>query len=180
MAQTWRNSRQENSDWFEFSLADCGMGFLKETRRAGIPGMNSDADAIGWCIQKGNTSKKTKVRDEFAQSLPPDMMGNPMPGFAAIRESDNHHMGLGLAKLVTLVEKYRGRLWLASGASLLYKQPHGGQVIRAAPSPCKGVALAVRFDTRVIREKLAAEQMAVEQTTDETTANLITLLGGEL
>lgn len=180
MAQTWRNPRQEDSNWFEFSLADCGMGFLRETRRAGVPGINSDADAIGWCIQKGNTSKRTKVRDDFVQSLPPDMMGNPMPGFAAIRESDNHHMGLGLAKLMALVEKYRGRLWLASGGSLLYKPPGAAHVIRTATSPCKGVALAVRFDTRVIREQLAAEQTGAAQTTDETTANLITLLGGEL
>ncbi|MFT4063208.1 hypothetical protein [Paraburkholderia sp.] len=174
MAQKWRNPRREGSNWFEFSLADCGMGFLRETQRAGIRDIDSHADAIEWCIQKGNTSKKTKVRDEFAQSLPPDMMGNPMPGFAAIKESDNHHMGLGLAKLMSLVEKYKGRLWLATGDSLLYKPPTDEYVIRAAPSACKGVALAARFDTLVIREQLAAAQ-----TDDETTANLITLLGGE-
>jgi hypothetical protein len=174
MAQKWRNARREDSNWFEFALADCGMGFLRETQRAGIAGIGSHADAIEWCIQKGNTSKKTKVRDEFAQALPPDMMGNPMLGFAAIRESDNHHMGLGLAKLVSLVEKYKGRLWLASGDSLLYKPPAAAHVIRVAASHCKGVALAARFDTRVIREQLASEQ-----TEDETTANLITLLGGE-
>ncbi|SAK93936.1 hypothetical protein AWB80_06893 [Caballeronia pedi] len=178
MAQTWRNLRQTDSYWFEFSLADCGMGFLRETQRAGIPGIDSDADAISWCIKKGNTSKRTKVVDDMMQSLPPDMMGNPMFGFAAIKESDNHHMGLGLAKLMALVEKYRGRLWLASGASLLYKPPMNEHVIRAAPSKCKGVALAVRFDTSVIREILVQEAADSAQTTDETTANLITLLGG--
>jgi len=174
MAQKWQNPASEDSNWFEFALADCGIGFLRETQRAGIADIDSDADAIEWCIQKGNTSKKTKVRDEFAQALPPDMMGNPMPGFAAIRESDNHHMGLGLAKLMSLVEKYKGRLWLASGDSQLYKPPAAVHVIRGAASYCKGVALAARFDTRVIREQLASAH-----TEDETTANLITLLGGE-
>ncbi|MDR5758202.1 hypothetical protein [Caballeronia sp. LZ035] len=178
MAQTWRNTKRQDSNWFEFSLADCGMGFLRETQRAGIAGIGSDAEAISWCIQKGNTSKKTKVVDDMMQSLPPDMMGNPMGGFAAIKESDNHHMGLGLAKLMSLVEKYRGRLWLASGGSLLYKPPVVPHVIRAAPSHCQGVALAVRFDTRVIREILVQEATGSAQTTDETTANLITLLEG--
>lgn len=171
MAQKWPNSK---GTWFEFSLADCGMGFLRETQRAGIPNIDSHAGAIEWCIQKGNTSKRTKVRDEFAQSLPPDMMGNPMPGFAAIREKDNHHMGLGLAKLMELVAKYRGRLWLATGDSILYKAPQREHVIRKAPSFCKGVALAARFETGVI-----GQQLAGAQTDDETTANLIKLLRGE-
>jgi hypothetical protein len=177
-AQMWRNPKKQDSNWFEFSLADCGMGFLRETKRAGIPGIDSDFDAISWCIQKGNTSKKTKVVDDMMQSLPPDMMGNPMRGFAAIKESDNHHMGLGLAKLMSLVEKYRGRLWLASGDGLLYKPPTASHAIKAAPSHCRGVALAARFDTRVIREILVQEAAGSAQTTDETTANLITLLEG--
>lgn len=174
MAQKWRNYAVADSDWFEFSLADRGLGFLREVQRVGMRQITTHAEAIDWCIQKGNSSKKIRVRDEFEQSLPPDMMGNPMPGSGSIRESENHHMGLGLAKLVSLVDRYKGSLWLASGDSVLCSTPVAGQSINDAPSFCQGVAIAARFDTRVIREQLAAEQ-----TEDETTANLITLLGGK-
>jgi hypothetical protein len=81
---------------------------------------------------EGKYLKKTKVRDEFTQVLPPDMIGNRMGGFAVIREKDNHHMGLGLAKLMELVDRHRERLWLATGDSLLHKPPTKPRVIRAA------------------------------------------------
>lgn len=173
MAQKWRNPAAADSDWFEFALADRGMGFLREVQRVGMSDLKTHADAIGWCIQKGNSSKKVQARDDFTQSLPPDMMGNPMRGFAAIKDSENHHMGLGLAKLVALVDRYKGTLWLTTGDCLLRSTPAGGRTYLGSPSFCPGVAIAARFDTRVIREALATEQ-----TEDETTAEIITLLGG--
>ncbi|WP_175864540.1 hypothetical protein [Burkholderia cepacia] len=173
MAQRWRKTG-EPEYWFEFALADRGLGFLRELNRVGIPNISTHADAIGWCIQKGNSSKKVKVQDDFAQWLPPDMMGNPIPGVGTIREKENHHMGLGLAKLVSLVERYDGKLWLASGDGLLSITPENGMEMNQAPSVCQGVGIAVRFDTGTIRQRLAAGEAE-----DETTANLITLLGGK-
>ncbi|CAJ5510124.1 Uncharacterised protein [Burkholderia pseudomallei] len=174
MAQKWRKTGEPEEHWFEFALADHGLGFLRELQRVGIPNISTHAAAISWCIQKGNSSKKAEVHDDFAQWLPPDMMGNPMPGFGAIRESENHHMGLGLAKLVTLVERYSGHLWLASGDGLLSVTPGNGAEMTGSPSFCQGVAIAVRFDTGTIRQRLAAGNAE-----DETTANLIKLLGGK-
>ncbi|MBN3506533.1 hypothetical protein [Burkholderia cenocepacia] len=173
MAQRWRKTG-EDEHWFEFALADRGLGFLRELNRVGIPNISTHADAINWCIQKGNSSKKVKVQDDFTQWLPPDMMGNPIPGVGAIREKENHHMGLGLAKLVSLVERYDGMLWLASGDGLLSMTPEDGVRMIEAPSPYQGVGIAVRFDTGTIRQRLAAGEAE-----DETTANLITLLGGK-
>ncbi|MGS1027740.1 hypothetical protein [Burkholderia glumae] len=173
MAQRWRKTG-EAEHWFEFALADRGLGFLRELNRVGIPNISTHADAINWCIQKGNSSKKVKVQDDFAQWLPPDMMGNPIPGVGAIREKENHHMGLGLAKLVSLVERYDGMLWLASGDGLLSITPDNGAGFTEAPSVCQGVGIAVRFDTGTIRQRLTADEAE-----DETTANLITLLGGK-
>ncbi|WP_321862568.1 hypothetical protein [Burkholderia cenocepacia] len=173
MAQRWRKTG-EAEHWFEFALADRGLGFLRELNRVGIPNISTHADAISWCIQKGNSSKKVKVQDDFTQWLPPDMMGNPIPGVGAIREKENHHMGLGLAKLVSLVERYDGMLWLASGDGLLSITPENGAAFTEAQSVCQGVGIAVRFDTGTIRQRLAAGEAE-----DETTANLITLLGGK-
>ncbi len=172
MAQRWRKTGSEEH-WFEFALADQGYGFLRELERVGMRDISTHSDAISWCIQKGNSSKKVKPRDEFAQALPPDMMGNPMPGVGAIRESENHHMGLGLAKLVSLVERYSGELWLASGDGLLTIATSGNREMSDAPSFCKGVAIAARFDTGIIRDRLSTSQAD-----DETTVNLMKLLGG--
>lgn len=173
MAQRWRK-KSGSEHWFEFALADRGLGFLRELQRVGIPDISSHVGAISWCIQKGNSSKKSKTQDDFAQWLPPDMMGNPIPGVGAIREKDNHHMGLGLAKLVALVERYDGMLWLATGDGMFSIAPGRGAEFSLAPSLCPGVAIAVRFDTATIRRRLS-----VDEAEDETTANLMTLLGGK-
>ncbi|MCF3290987.1 hypothetical protein L1027_25035, partial [Escherichia coli] len=45
---------QKKEHYLEFSLADCGLGFLRELRRAGIPGIETHQDAIAWCIQEGH------------------------------------------------------------------------------------------------------------------------------
>jgi hypothetical protein len=172
MAQKWKNA-VTGEDYFEFALADRGLGFLREVRRVGMTDITTDAQAIEWCIQKGNSSKKVKRIDDFAQYLPPDMMGNPMPGIGSIRESENHHMGLGLAKLVALVDRYKGSLWLASGAGMLRTLDGADRKIVDAASFCQGVAIAARFDTGVIRAQLADEPAE-----DEITNNLMTLLGG--
>lgn len=143
MAQKWSDAP---GFLFEFAVADCGMGFLREVRRVGTPNIADDRAAIEWCIQPGNSTKKRDV-DEWAQRLPTDMMGNPMGTFGHVVESESHHMGLGLAKLITAVEKFHGWCWLASGNAMLCISD-GQRTYTNLPIPWQGVALACRFDSR--------------------------------
>jgi hypothetical protein len=143
MAQKWRDP--PDGFLFEFAVADCGMGFLRELQRVGMP-ITNDRDAIEWCILPGNSTKKRDV-DEWEQRLPVDVMGNPMGRFGRVVESDNHHMGLGLAKLITAVEQFHGWCWLASGNAMLCISPDGHRSYTILPIPWKGVALACRFDS---------------------------------
>ena len=144
MAQKWSDSP---GFLFEFAVADCGYGFLRELQRVGIPNIADDQAAIEWCIQPGNSTKKRNV-DEWEQRLPPDVMGNPMGRFGRVVESDSHHMGLGLAKLISAVDQFHGRCWLASGSSMLCITPDGRRTYTNIPIPWKGVAIACRFDSQ--------------------------------
>jgi len=97
MAQKTKVPNTENDYYFEFALADHGMGLLKELKRVGETADN-DQEAIEWCIQKGHSTKKARSADDWAQTMPTDMIGNPLRGVEQVRLSDNHHMGLGLFK----------------------------------------------------------------------------------
>lgn len=148
MAQKW--SDPPDGFLFEFAVADCGYGFLRELQRVGIPDIPDDAAAIEWCIQPGNSTKKRDVEDSWEQRLPPDMMGNPMGRHGRVVESDNHHMGLGLAKLIDAVERFHGWCWLASGNTILCISPDGNRIYQTIPIPWKGVALACRFGSNAV------------------------------
>jgi hypothetical protein len=154
-AQRWNKPySQGQAAYIEFALADCGRGFLGELRRSGVSrreGIIDDAGAIAWCIQRGHSSK-IREDDGWTQRLPEDAMGNPMGAAAGHLPQGNHHLGLGLAKLTTLVRDYGGELWLASGSALLRIDGDGRDAYIQTAVPWKGVALACRFATdRVLR-----------------------------
>lgn len=117
MTQSYKNGI------IEFALADCGGGFLKELRRVGLD-ICSHKAAIEWCIKKGNSSKKIEAdrHDDWIQQLPSDAIGNPMGKSAKYRKSNNH-AGLGLAKLIELIQQYNGTLHIISGDSALSIHP---------------------------------------------------------
>lgn len=148
MAQKWRDP--PDGFLFEFAVADCGYGFLRELQRVGMQ-VADDHAAIEWCIQPGNSTKKRDA-DEWEQRLPADVMGNPMGHFGRVVESDNHHMGLGLAKLITAVKQFHGWCWLASGQAMLCINPDGQRTYKNLPIPWQGVALACRFDSGRVAE----------------------------
>lgn len=160
MAQKWRDPPE--GFLFEFAVADCGFGFLRELQRVGMK-ISDDRAAIEWCIQRGNSTKKKAV-DEWAQRLPPDVTGNPMGRYGRVVESDSHHMGLGLAKLIDAVEQFHGWCWLASGNAMLCIRPDGQRNFVTLPIPWKGVALACRFDPR--RITVAQQQYAGDEFED--------------
>lgn len=171
MAQCWKKPYCENEYMFEFALADCGLGFLRELRRVGLT-MQDDASAINWCIEKGHSSKLVRQvkEDDWEQRLPPDVMGNPMPGIGYVKESDNHHQGLGLAKLMSLVEGYHGELWIATGNAIFTLTADGIRGLQAPNFPWEGVSIACRFDTSAIRLSQKTEEA------DSATDMLIELL----
>lgn len=143
MAQKWQDYSSKQ-DCFEFALADCGFGFLKELQRVGL-NIQDDESAINWCIQEGNSSKTLKPKDNWSQRLPVDMAGNPMP-VAQIIETENNHRGIGLAKLLNLVKTYQGQLWLASGEKTLVIESNSNQFFKTNTLRWQGVALACRFN----------------------------------
>lgn len=166
------HSNNPNDVEFEFALADYGIGFLRELQRVGFSEVTNCEEAIKWCIQEGNSSKLLKKKDEWAQSLPPDMMGNPMPNIGAIKETENHHQGLGLAKLIKLVTKYRGYLCLATGDSIFMVDSDGNQKFATPTFAWTGVSISCRFRTPFLRS--AQETVKNDEIIDE----LLNYLGG--
>ena len=170
MAQKWKKTKESTECFFEFALADCGSGLLGELKRVGL-GIENDKDAINWCIQKGNSSKKVNIKDAWSQRLPSDNIGNPMPGIGHIVVSENSHQGIGLAKLMDLISDYQGQLWFASGDSTLVIDQSGNRKYITNKQYWKGVALACRFDT----EKAKSRESSSD---DESINSLIELLRG--
>ena len=109
---------QVSGDDIKFSVVDIGKGFKNVLQEANISGIKSDIDAINWSIQKGHTSKGQE--DEWAQFLPFDSYENPFSSGVPIKEEENHHEGLGLYKLVDLVQKTKGNLSILSGQGLKF------------------------------------------------------------
>lgn len=152
MAQKWKDYQDKNHSYLELALADCGHGFLRELKRVGSH-CETHEEAISWCIQEGNSTKKHRANtDPLLQRMPSDLINNPIPGIAVSLANDNNHMGLGLYKLVSLVTNYNGRLWLASGNKMLIINGYGHQRFETIEFPWDGVALACRFHTGAIQK----------------------------
>ncbi|NEK83097.1 MAG: hypothetical protein G3W58_18020 [Pantoea ananatis] len=136
---------QRSDHYLEFALADCGMGFLRELKRAGIKEIDTHEDAIKWCIQEGNSSKHADFQDDWEQQLPQDFMGGSVFGRGvAVKEKENNHQGLGLAHLMKLVNTYNGRLLLATGDVCL-ETNGGASHYTKLQVPWQGVAISCRF-----------------------------------
>lgn len=176
IAQRWKESPWNplSNDYnIEFALADSGRGFLREVQSVGLP-IQSDREAIEWCIQEGHSTKKLRPVSDWAQRMPTDLIGNPLRGVEKSRMSENHHMGLGLAKLVRLVREFRGFLWLASGNSVLKLAPGSEPAYIDIKYPWQGVAMACRFDS----SDLAKTRRDFE-TGDKDIQEIMRILGGD-
>lgn len=176
VAQRWKESprnplsREYN---IEFALADSGIGFLGEVQRVKLP-ISTDQEAIGWCIQEGHSTKKIQPVSDWAQRMPPDLIGNPLRDVEQTRLSENHHMGLGLAKLVRLVREFRGFLWLASGNSMLKLAPESEPAYIDIKYRWQGVAVACRF-----RSSDLAKTRRDFETGDKDIQEIMRILGGD-
>ena len=154
VAQKWPVNHHDDSDyWFEFALADSGIGLLGEIKRCGLKDIaNNHREAIEWCIQEGNSTKKPCPQDDWSQTMPADISNNPLRGIEKTNFSNgSHHQGLGLSKLVRFVDAAGGQLWLASGDCALQRSFNGQRSYMTLTSLWSGVALACRFRWSVIK-----------------------------
>ncbi|GAC1030271.1 hypothetical protein thsps21_10980 [Pseudomonas sp. No.21] len=148
VAQKQKLSGKRDDHIIEFSLADCGMGFLAElttSRIARIHQIRTHREALQWCLQEGNSSKLAEAEDEWAQAVPDDFVGRAPFTAAriAVGRNGNHHQGLGLAKLVELAKSYAGVLNIASGDCLMVMSQGREPRFRTLTHPWKGVAISL-------------------------------------
>ncbi|MGV3878010.1 hypothetical protein ACV8SQ_09615 [Citrobacter freundii] len=177
-AQKWAVPRTGGKEhYLEFALADCGMGFFRELRRAGIKGIDNHRDAIAWCIQEGNSSKHADLIDDWAQQLPYDNMGGSVFGASvpvAVKEKENNHQGLGLYHLMKLVKTYNGELQLATGNVCL--EAVGDQLsYTELHKEWSGVAISCRFKIH----ELAIDKDYDNEENDPQLMEIMRALGGE-
>lgn len=160
VAQKWLVNNYKDDYWFEFALADAGIGLLGEIKRCGLKDIASNhCEAIEWCIKEGNSTKKYRPENGWAQTMPSDIINNPLRGIEKISFSNgSHHQGLGLSKLVRFVETAGGQLWLSSGDHVLELSPAGRRRYSRLISPWQGVALACRFRKSVVKENFKPTQ----------------------
>jgi hypothetical protein len=174
LAQKWETSWNplRRGYCLEFALADSGIGFLREVQNARL-GIQTDREAIEWCIQEGHSTKKVRPTSDWAQRMPADVINNPLRGIEETWNTENHHMGLGLYKLVRLVREFRGLLWLASGSAGLVLAPGHEPAYISIKYPWQGVAIACRFQSGDI----AAVRQDIE-TGDKDVEEIMRILGG--
>lgn len=165
LAQRRKHGGQRSE--IEFALADNGMGFLGELRSSGVAkrfGIQTDQEAIDWCVKEGNSSKLVDTDDGWGQSLSEDFVGaNPYGAGVTSRAvaGGNHHQGLGLAKLLALAKAYDGILHLQSGDTCLSVK-HGVLSFNRMNHSWQGVAISLTLD----EAKMAAAKQP------ETTADV--------
>jgi len=133
----------------EFALADTGLGFLGELKGSGIArkyGIDTDQEAMNWCIQEGNSSKLDHMQDDgWGQSLPDDFVGSSPFGQSVPtihQNNGNHHQGLGLAKLISLAKTYEAELIIVSGYAVLHLS-RGRMRFAESRTSWKGVAISL-------------------------------------
>lgn len=143
MAQYWKNT-----GGFEFAIADEGCGFLGSLSRRGVAKrerISSDKEAIEWCCAKDNTSVRDED-DEWRQSLPEDVFGNPLGVPATKKPRGNHHLGLGLYHLTCCAKDLQAELRIVSGSAMLFARPAAGyQRWMKVDPPWQGVIISLRF-----------------------------------
>lgn len=158
------STAQKSNNKIEFCLADCGLGLLAELKSSRLNVADTHEQAINWCIQKGNSSKlinSNNEDDEWAQALPNDFIGSsPFGGNIkqTYRNDGNNHQGLGLAKLIELVEKYNAELVLATGDRALTIDVNGNRQSVALPYEWEGVAISIQVCCNRLSEQATPQQ----------------------
>ncbi len=129
----------------EIAIADAGMGLLKNVSRA-IPTIDTSAEAITWCLQKGNTTWRPPL-----PGLPdPTSWADPYAEEADRSGQHNHHMGWGLWLLTELIRRTGGSLWIWTGDASYTLNNTGVSRVVSRCLPWQGVVIEITlFPDRV-------------------------------
>lgn len=129
------------SSVIEIAIADGGIGMLGNVRRVGIADIETDGDAIRWCLERGHST--VPQEDPWAQRGDWDGRGLADNIPIQVRSDGSVHAGLGLATLWKTVMRFGGEAIIWSGEAYAAIQ-HDQTRIMVAPN-WRGVAIAVRL-----------------------------------
>jgi hypothetical protein len=127
-------------DRLELAVADGGRGFLRNVR-AVLPELTSHAEAVRWCLQKGNTSSRGAAPTRDIPSA--DDRDDPYAETGSHQR--DHHMGWGLWLLHELARSTGGELWLWSGDCSFVLRSNGEEVVERTEYPWPGVLITLMF-----------------------------------
>lgn len=125
----------------EFAIVDAGCGMLKNVRTIN-PSIQTDPEAIGWCLKRGHTTAKY-TGDGWEQRVPEDMVAFPFPVSTSRVTSEDHHIGEGLWALSELIRITQGALWILSGAG---EYRYLNEEVRLAESQITWPGVAIEFE----------------------------------
>jgi hypothetical protein len=132
----------------ELAIADFGCGFLRHVR-AVVPNITTHADAIRWCLKKGNTAWQPP------RCTSPTDWADPYAEAESRSGQRDHHMGYGLSLLTELVRGTQGTLWLWTGDASYTVLSNGLDEMKHAPIAWPGVVIEVTlYPDRVRRVDL--------------------------
>jgi hypothetical protein len=144
----------------EFAIADGGCGMLRNVRQV-VPNLASHAEAIAWCLVRGNTTAR-RGSDGWEQRLPDDATISPYPPSAATRSQEDHHIGEGLWKLAELTKNLDGRLWVTSGDGQVLLES-GKQTVSNSRMNWSGVAIELELVVAADSQPTAQQQAGIER-----------------
>jgi len=157
IAQSHSYHNYVKGNYLSFAIADNGIGFLSELKAQGIKEVETDKDAIAWCIIKNNTSKRKAVDDPWAQRVPDDALSNPFGKHIITKNKDNNHQGLGLDKLCQFVHKYKGELRIHSGRAALVVDNTGNLRYSENEREWVGVSISVLLNVNEFNDQIIEE-----------------------
>lgn len=118
-----------------FAIADGGCGLRENAMRAD-PSISTDEGAVRWALQKGTTSAGRSLSGRRRRRA-------DAQDFDDCYEHANHHQGLGLFELKSLVEETNGQLWLQSG-TCEYRLAPGEEKYSISRSRWAGLIIEVK------------------------------------
>lgn len=145
----------------ELSVADAGQGFLRNVKRV-HPTIRDHADAIRWCLKKGNTAAL-----QNDSPTPSTDWNDPYAETEGVSGQRDHHMGWGLWLLSELVRSTHGELWIWSGDASYTISHDGSEVISPAYLPWSGVVINLTFFPDSISARTAADSAKIQALAEE-------------
>lgn len=148
-------------DGLSLQLRTVGAVWLRNVKQIS-PNINSDSEAICWCLKQGNTTARQVKTDGWAQRLPDDAAVSPYPSTASIQRTEDHHVGEGLWKLAELTRNLDGKLWVASGKGQVLIES-GKEIASDSRINWSGVAIELEIVVSADYQPTPEQQAGIER-----------------